>query len=77
MIRKPSIPGLIHALWPFIVFFTEAIFKQDRDIVELEQKAHDEQGRDLNQEIFPIILDVRELLIRRGVPLDEPVKKLH
>ncbi len=77
MIRKPSFPGLIHALWPFIVFFTEAIFKQDRDIVELEQKAHDEQGGDWNQEIFPIIRDVREVLIRQGVPLDEPAKKLH
>ena len=74
MIRKPRVPGLIYALWPFIIFFTEGIFKQDREIVELEQKAHDEQGGDWNQEIFPIIQDVRDLLISHGVPLDGPDK---
>lgn len=75
MIRKPSMPGLIHALWPFIVLFTDAIFKQDRDIVEQEQRAYDAQGGDWNQEIFPVIRGVRELLLRQGVPLDEPAKK--
>ena len=30
MIRKPPIPGLIHLLWPFIVWFTEGIFAEDR-----------------------------------------------
>ncbi len=75
MIRKPSFPGLIHALWPFIVLFTEGIFKQDRDIVEQEQRAYDAQGGDWNQEIFPVIRGVRELLLRQGVPLDEPAKK--
>lgn len=69
MIRKPPVPGLIHALWPFIVLFTEAIFKQDREIVELEQRAYDAQGGDRNQEIFPIIIGLRELLLRRGSPL--------
>jgi phenylpropionate dioxygenase-like ring-hydroxylating dioxygenase large terminal subunit len=71
MIRKPSLPGLIHVLWPFIVLFTEGIFKQDRDIVELEQKAHDAQGADWNQEIFPVILGLRELLLAEGVPLKD------
>lgn len=70
MIQRPPIPGLIHLLWPFIVWFTEGIFKEDRDIVELEQKAYDAQGADRNQEIFPIILDLRDLLARGGVPLD-------
>jgi hypothetical protein len=37
--------------------------------VELEQKAHDLQGGDWNQEIFPVIKTLRELLVRRGVPL--------
>lgn len=69
MIQKPPIPGLIHLLWPFIVWFTEGIFKEDRWIVELEQKAHDAQGSDWNQEIFPAILSLRELLARSGVPL--------
>lgn len=71
MIRRPSIPGLIHLLWPFIVFFTEGIFLQDRRIVELEQKAHDEQGGDWNQEIFPVIRGLREMLARQGVPISE------
>ncbi len=70
MVQKPPIPGLIHLLWPFISWFTEGIFKEDRWIVELEQKAHDEQGGDRNQEIFPVILGLRDLLIRGGVPLD-------
>lgn len=69
MIERPPIPGLIHLLWPFIVWFTEGIFREDRWIVELEQKAHDEQGADWNQEIFPAILDLRALLVRGGVPL--------
>jgi hypothetical protein len=68
MIEKPPIPGLIHLLWPFIVWFTEGIFREDRAIVELEQKAYDQQGADWNQEIFPVILDLRELLVRGGVP---------
>ncbi len=71
MVGKPPIPGLIHLLWPFICWFTEGIFKEDRWIVELEQKAYDEQGGDWNQEIFPVILDLRELLMRGGVPIDE------
>ena len=70
MIGKPPIPGLIHLLWPFIVWFTEGIFKEDRWIVELEQKSYDEQGGDWNQEIFPVILALRALLVESGVPLD-------
>jgi len=72
MIRKPSIPGLIHLLWPFIGYFTESIFAQDHWIVELEQKAHDAQGGDWNQEIFPVIRGLRDVLIGAGVPLEEP-----
>ena len=70
MIQKPPIPGLIHLLWPFITWFTEGIFKEDRWIVELEQKAWDQQGGDRNQEIFPAILELRDLLAKGGVPLD-------
>ncbi len=69
MIERPPIPGLINLLWPFIVWFTEGIFKEDRWIVEMEQKSHDEQGADLNQEIFPAILALRALLTRGGAPL--------
>ena len=53
----------------FLVFFTERIFREDRLIVEQEQAAHDAQGADWNQEVFPPILDLRALLAARGVPL--------
>ena len=69
MIRKPSIPGLMELFWPFIVWFTEGIFAEDRWIMELEQKAYDDQGGDWNNEIFPLILALRQLLARQGVPL--------
>ena len=61
-VRRPRIPGLIELAWPFLVFFTERIFAEDRAIVEMEQAAHDRQGRDHNQEVFPPILDLRGLL---------------
>jgi phenylpropionate dioxygenase-like ring-hydroxylating dioxygenase large terminal subunit len=69
MVRKPSFPGLIHVLWPFIAWITESIFREDRRIVELEQKAFDAQGADRNQEIFPIILGLRRVLSDQGLPL--------
>lgn len=65
-VRRPRIPGLIEAAWPFLVFFTERIFAEDRAIVEMEQAAHDRQGRDLNQEVFPAIQDLRGLLAACG-----------
>lgn len=68
-IRKPNIPGLLDLAWPFIVYFTNGIFGEDRRVVEMEQKAFDTQGEDWNQEIFPVVLSVRELLIRKGVPI--------
>jgi phenylpropionate dioxygenase-like ring-hydroxylating dioxygenase large terminal subunit len=70
MIRKPATPGLVHLLWPFIVWFTEGIFAEDRAIVEAEQAAFDRQGADWNQEVFPVIQALRKLLVDRGVPLD-------
>jgi renierapurpurin 18,18'-hydroxylase len=68
-VKKPKIPGLIHAAWPFVSWFTEGIFAQDKRIVELEQKAHDAQGVDGNNEVFPPIRDLRALLTRCGVPM--------
>lgn len=67
-VRRPRIPGILQAAWPFLVFFTERIFAEDQAIVELEQKAHDTQGRDLNQEVFPAIQDLRSLLASCGTP---------
>ena len=66
-VRRPRIVGLIELVWPFLVFFTERIFAEDRTIVEMEQAAYDRQGADHNQEVFPPIIDLRGLLARCGV----------
>lgn len=65
-VLKPPVPGLIHLAWPFVTWFTEKIFTEDKDIVEQEQAAHDELGGDRNNEIFPAIRDLRALLARCG-----------
>jgi phenylpropionate dioxygenase-like ring-hydroxylating dioxygenase large terminal subunit len=54
--------------WPFLVAFTERIFKEDRAIVESEQAAHDLQGENLNQEVFPVIRELTGLLGACGLP---------
>ena len=69
-VKKPRIPGLLNAAWPLLVMFTERIFGEDREIVELEQAAHDAQGMDLNQEVFPLIRSLRELLVECGTAED-------
>jgi renierapurpurin 18,18'-hydroxylase len=60
--------GLTTLAWPFIAWFTERIFQEDKVIVEAEQRAHDCQGADWNNEIFPAINDLRALLVRCGSP---------
>jgi len=65
-IKKPAIPGALDLAWPLLVWFTERIFKEDREIVEAEQAAHDRQGADWNHEVFPVILELRDLLRARG-----------
>lgn len=69
-VKRPKLPGLIQAAWPFITWFTERIFTEDRHIVELEQAAHDAQGADWNNEVFPALRDLRAVLLRCGEPLD-------
>jgi len=69
MIEKPPIPGALHLAWPFIRRFTERVFAEDRMAVEAEQRAWDEQGEDWNREVFPLILDVRDVLRTNGVPI--------
>jgi hypothetical protein len=66
-VRRPRVPGLLEAAWPLLVWFTERIFREDRWIVELEQQAHDLQGEDRNQEVFPVISELRALLMSCGV----------
>jgi phenylpropionate dioxygenase-like ring-hydroxylating dioxygenase large terminal subunit len=68
-VKKPPIPGLSHAMWPFVTWFTERIFTEDRDIVEHEQRAYDAQGADWNHEVFPAIRDLRGVLARCGQPM--------
>ncbi|HEX9466076.1 MAG TPA: aromatic ring-hydroxylating dioxygenase subunit alpha [Alphaproteobacteria bacterium] len=68
-IRKPRLPGAIHVAWPFICWFTDRIFTEDRWVVEREQEAHDRQGGDWNREVFPVIRELRSLLARSGMPL--------
>jgi phenylpropionate dioxygenase-like ring-hydroxylating dioxygenase large terminal subunit len=68
-VKKPGIPGLIHLVWPFVSWFTENIFREDKDIVEHEQRAHDAQGADWNNEIFPALRDLRAVLARCGKPM--------
>jgi renierapurpurin 18,18'-hydroxylase len=68
-IEKPPIPGLIHVFWPLIRRFAESVFTEDRMAVEIEQRAHDLQRADWNQEVNPVIIALRELLVRNGVPL--------
>jgi renierapurpurin 18,18'-hydroxylase len=69
MIEKPPIPGLIHVVWPLIRRFAESVFTEDRMAVEIEQRAHDLQRADWNQEVNPVIIALRDLLVRSGVPL--------
>jgi renierapurpurin 18,18'-hydroxylase len=68
-VKRPKIPGVIEVAWPFITWFTERIFQEDKDIVEAEQAAHDAQGTDWNNEVFPAIKDLRAVLGRCGVPM--------
>jgi phenylpropionate dioxygenase-like ring-hydroxylating dioxygenase large terminal subunit len=70
MIEKPPIPGLIHIFWPLIRRFAESVFTEDRMAVEAEQRAHDQQRSDWNQEVNPVILALRDVLVRNGVSLD-------
>jgi phenylpropionate dioxygenase-like ring-hydroxylating dioxygenase large terminal subunit len=71
MIKRPGFPGILNVLWPFIVWFTDAIFAEDRWIVEEEQKAFDAQGADWNQEVFPVMRGLKKVLTEQGVPLRE------
>jgi len=62
--------SLLNVGWPFLVAFTERIFTEDRGIVESEQAAHDAQGGNWNQEIFPVIRELTSLLVSCGQPVE-------
>jgi renierapurpurin 18,18'-hydroxylase len=70
-VKRPKLGFLLDAAWPLLVLFTDRIFKEDQDIVEMEQAAHDAQGADWNQEVFPVIRDLRALLTERGIEISQ------
>lgn len=70
MIRRPKWRWVLDVAWPVIVWFTEGIFREDREIVELEQAAFDAQGDDWNNEIFPVIRGLKAVLTANGIDLE-------
>lgn len=74
-IRRPGVPFALDLAWPLLVWFTERIFKEDREIVEMEQAAHDKQGADWNHEVFPVIRELRDLLRNCGGRTVIPIQK--
>lgn len=74
-VRRPRIPGLLDLAWPALIWLTERIFAEDREIVEMEQAAYDEQGADWNQEVFPAIRDLRALLAANGQTISQPAQR--
>jgi renierapurpurin 18,18'-hydroxylase len=69
MIRRPSMRFLLDLAWPAVIWFTNSIFAEDREICELEQAAFDQQGADRNHEIFPLIRLLRKVLTQNSVPM--------
>lgn len=67
LVRKPRVGLLLTLAWPVLRHFAKSVFAEDRMAVEAEQRAYETQGGDWNQEISPVILDLRELLMKRGV----------
>ncbi|KXV58772.1 ferredoxin [Acetobacter senegalensis] len=65
-IKRLKVPFLLDIAWPIVVAFTERVFSEDREIVELEQAAWKDLGGDHNQEVFPVIKQLRDLLRRCG-----------
>lgn len=75
-VLRPKTPFLLDLIWPVLGVFTNRIFHEDKDIVEMEQKAWNEQGGDRNIEVFPIVKKLRHLLRSGGVPHKEtPLEK--
>ncbi|KXV76005.1 Rieske 2Fe-2S domain-containing protein [Acetobacter cerevisiae] len=65
-IKRLKVPFLLDLAWPILVAFTERVFFEDREIVELEQAAWKDLGGDHNQEVFPVINQLRDLLRHCG-----------
>ncbi|MFT4119799.1 Rieske 2Fe-2S domain-containing protein [Bradyrhizobium sp.] len=76
-VRRPRIPGALEIVWPFLSKFTDRVFAEDREIVEMEQAAYDAQGGDWNQEVFPAIHELRSLLARKGIAMRDGAAGRH
>jgi len=75
LVKKPRLAFLLTLIWPVLRHFTESVFAEDRMAVEAEQRAYETQGGDWNQEIFPVTLELRDLLLARGIkPADGDVR---
>jgi hypothetical protein len=69
MIAKPPEPGGQPLAWPFIRRFTERVLAEDRIAVEDEQVPGTTKARDCNHEVFPEVLDVRDMLRSNRIPI--------
>jgi len=69
-VLRPKTPFLIDLIWPALGVFTNRIFHEDKEIVEMEQRAWLELGGDHNREVFPVVRQLRDLLRRSGVPTE-------
>ncbi|WP_039735626.1 aromatic ring-hydroxylating oxygenase subunit alpha [Komagataeibacter intermedius] len=74
-IRRLKIPFVLDLAWPLLIAFTERVFTEDREIVELEQQAWREQDGDRNQEVFPVIVALRQILIQNGMSPRKDVRE--
>ncbi|QDH16602.1 aromatic ring-hydroxylating oxygenase subunit alpha [Swingsia samuiensis] len=66
-VLRPQTPLLIDIIWPVLGIFTNRIFQEDKEVVEMEQRAWNELGGDRNREVFPIVNKLRDLLINNGI----------
>ncbi|NHN87187.1 aromatic ring-hydroxylating oxygenase subunit alpha [Acetobacter conturbans] len=66
-VMRPKWKFLLDIAWPVLGIFTNRIFLEDKEIVEMEQKAWEELGGDHNVEVFPVVRNLRELLVRCGL----------
>ncbi|MBO1360988.1 aromatic ring-hydroxylating dioxygenase subunit alpha [Acetobacter sacchari] len=67
-VKRPKWKFLLDLAWPVLGIFTDRIFHEDKEVVEMEQQAWRELGGDHNVEVFPVVRNLRDLLIRSGAP---------
>jgi len=68
LVRRPRSRLAFTLAWPVLRHFANCVFAEDRMAVEAEQRAWDAQGGDWNQEVSPVILELRRVLRAHGIP---------